>query len=205
MVEALADVQTVFWNGPLGVFEIPSFAHGTKAVARMLAERADAGATVVVGGGDSVAAVTQQGLADRMTHISTGGGASLEFLEGRELPGVTVLLDRPGSPPKSRRGRRSAGVSTDHRLRRRPRDPRFARQPHGRGRRRPRRRLGRAGGGAVGRLDRRPRGGRAARRRHRRATAARACSTAVANVTDTIGPALLRARRVRPGRHRRRS
>jgi phosphoglycerate kinase len=95
MVEALSDVQTVFWNGPLGVFEIPSFAHGTKAVARMLAERADAGATVVVGGGDSVAAVTQQGLADRMTHISTGGGASLEFLEGRELPGVAVLLDRP--------------------------------------------------------------------------------------------------------------
>ena len=95
MVEALADVQTVFWNGPLGVFEIPSFAHGTKAVARLLAERADSGATVVVGGGDSVAAVTQQGLADRMTHISTGGGASLEFLEGRELPGVTVLLDRP--------------------------------------------------------------------------------------------------------------
>src|SRR6476659_9538471 len=94
MVEALSDVQTVFWNGPLGVFEIPSFAHGTKAVARMLAERADAGATVVVGGGDSVAAVTQQGLADRMTHISTGGGASLEFLEGRALPGVTVLLDR---------------------------------------------------------------------------------------------------------------
>ena len=95
MVEALSDVQTVFWNGPLGVFEIPSFAHGTKAVARMLAERADSGATVIVGGGDSVAAVTQQGLADRMTHISTGGGASLEFLEGRELPGVTVLLDRP--------------------------------------------------------------------------------------------------------------
>jgi phosphoglycerate kinase len=95
ILDALADVETVFWNGPLGVFEIPSFAHGTKAVARMLAERADAGATVVVGGGDSVAAVTQQGLADRMTHISTGGGASLEFLEGRELPGVTVLLDRP--------------------------------------------------------------------------------------------------------------
>ena len=95
MVGALADVQTVFWNGPLGVFEIPSFAHGTKAVARMLADRADRGATVVVGGGDSVAAVTQEGLADRMTHISTGGGASLEFLEGRELPGVTVLPDRP--------------------------------------------------------------------------------------------------------------
>ena len=101
MVEALSDVRTVFWNGPLGVFEIPSFAHGTKAVARMLAERADAGATVIVGGGDSVAAVTQQGLADRMTHISTGGGASLEFLEGRELPGVTVLLDRPVEAKKA--------------------------------------------------------------------------------------------------------
>ena len=99
MVEALTDVKTVFWNGPLGVFEIPSFAHGTNAVARLLADRAEHGATVVVGGGDSVASITQQGLADRMTHISTGGGASLEFLEGRELPGVTVLLDRP-APPK---------------------------------------------------------------------------------------------------------
>ena len=99
MVEALTDVKTVFWNGPLGVFEIPSFAHGTNAVARLLADRAEHGATVVVGGGDSVASITQQGLADRMTHISTGGGASLEFLEGRELPGVTVLLDRP-EPPK---------------------------------------------------------------------------------------------------------
>jgi phosphoglycerate kinase len=99
MVEALSDVKTVFWNGPLGVFEIPSFAHGTNAVARLLAERAEQGATVVIGGGDSVASITQQGLADKMTHISTGGGASLEFLEGRELPGVTVLLDRP-APPK---------------------------------------------------------------------------------------------------------
>lgn len=91
MVEALTGAKTVFWNGPLGVFEIPSFAHGTNAVARMLADAADAGATVVVGGGDSVAAITKQGLADRMTHISTGGGASLEFLEGRALPGVEIL------------------------------------------------------------------------------------------------------------------
>ncbi len=91
---ALADVRTVLWNGPVGVFEIPSFAHGTKTVARFLADRADQGAAVVIGGGDSVAAIHQQGLAERMTHISTGGGASLEFLEGRQLPGVTVLLDR---------------------------------------------------------------------------------------------------------------
>ena len=95
MEEALEPARTVFWNGPMGVFEIPSFAHGTNAIAQYLAERADAGTTVVVGGGDSVAAVTQQGLAGRMTHISTGGGASLEFLEGRELPGIAVLLDRP--------------------------------------------------------------------------------------------------------------
>ena len=92
--ESLAKVKTVLWNGPLGVFEIPSFAHGTKAIARFLADRAAEGAKVVIGGGDSVAAITQQGLADKMTHISTGGGASLEFLEGKELPGVTVLLDR---------------------------------------------------------------------------------------------------------------
>jgi phosphoglycerate kinase len=101
MQEALADAGTIFWNGPLGVFEIPSFAHGTKAIARFVADRASAGATVVVGGGDSVAAVTQQGLADRMTHISTGGGASLEFLEGRELPGVTVLLDTTDGTEKA--------------------------------------------------------------------------------------------------------
>ena len=94
MEDALRDVKTVFWNGPLGVFEIPSFSHGTKAIARFLADRCDEGATVVVGGGDSVAAIQQQGLAGRFTHISTGGGASLEFLEGRELPGVAILPDR---------------------------------------------------------------------------------------------------------------
>ena len=99
MEEALADAKTVFWNGPLGVFEIPSFAHGTRAIARFLATRADSGATVVVGGGDSVAAIQQQGLAERFTHISTGGGASLEFLEGRVLPGVEVLQDRPVLTP----------------------------------------------------------------------------------------------------------
>lgn len=106
--EALADVRTVFWNGPVGVFEIPSFAHGTNAIARFLATKAEGGATVVVGGGDSVAALQQQGLAGRMTHISTGGGASLEFLEGRELPGVAVLLDRAPEPKKAIR---AAGTS----------------------------------------------------------------------------------------------
>ena len=99
--EALAPAKTVFWNGPLGVFEIPSFAHGTKEIARFLADKAESGTTVVVGGGDSVAALEQQGLAEKMTHISTGGGASLEFLEGRELPGIAVLQDRPKVESKS--------------------------------------------------------------------------------------------------------
>ena len=119
MVEALADMRTVFWNGPLGVFEIPSFAHGTNAVARMLAERAEHGATIVVGGGDSVAAITRQGLADKMTHISTGGGASLEFLEGRELPGVTVLLDRLATGAEAKAEAKKATATKAHRRRRR--------------------------------------------------------------------------------------
>jgi phosphoglycerate kinase len=87
---ALHDARTVVWNGPMGVFEVPAFARGTQEIARSLAA---GNAYVVVGGGDSVAAVEQTGVGDRMAHISTGGGASLEFLEGRELPGVAVLAE----------------------------------------------------------------------------------------------------------------
>ena len=92
--EALAPAKTIFWNGPLGVFEIPVFGEGTRQIARFVADMAEGGATVVIGGGDSVAAIEQQGLAGKMTHISTGGGASLEFLEGRTLPGIAVIPDR---------------------------------------------------------------------------------------------------------------
>jgi phosphoglycerate kinase len=109
--EALTPARTVFWNGPLGVFEIPSFAHGTRAIGRLLAARADEGATVVVGGGDSIAAITQQGLASSSLHLSTGGGASLEFLEGRELPGIAILLDRePAAPAVARPTKARAAV-----------------------------------------------------------------------------------------------
>src|SRR5581483_8559064 len=87
----LKDARTVVWNGPMGVFEIPAFAEGTNAVARAVAA---VNGTTIVGGGDSISALKKSGVADKVTHISTGGGASLEFLGGRTLPGVAALKDK---------------------------------------------------------------------------------------------------------------
>jgi phosphoglycerate kinase len=92
--ETLADTQTIVWNGTLGVAEMPAFAKGTDAIIEILAKRTQAGAITIIGGGDSAAAVEEAGAAEKMTHVSTGGGASLEFLEGRTLPGVAALQDK---------------------------------------------------------------------------------------------------------------
>ena len=89
--DAVADAKTVVWNGPMGCFEMAPFAEGTMALAKAIA---DADCTSIIGGGDSVSAVNKSGLADRMTHMSTGGGASLEFLEGKALPGIIALSDK---------------------------------------------------------------------------------------------------------------
>ena len=90
----ISGARTIFWNGPMGVFEIDAFARGTEGVAGAVAQASGGGATSVIGGGDSVAAVNKLGLDDQMSHISTGGGASLEYVEGKELPGVAVLPER---------------------------------------------------------------------------------------------------------------
>jgi len=90
----ISRAKTILWNGPMGVFEMPAFAAGTLAIARAVAAATAAGATSIVGGGDSVAAVHQSGVASAISHVSTGGGASLEFLGGAKLPGVEALTEK---------------------------------------------------------------------------------------------------------------
>ena len=94
--QEISKARTIVWNGPLGMFEKPAFAQGTLGIAKAVAAATKAGATSIIGGGDSVAAVEQAGVADQISHISTGGGASLEFLAGEKLPGVEALTDKPG-------------------------------------------------------------------------------------------------------------
>jgi phosphoglycerate kinase len=91
--DIIEKAKTILWNGPVGMFEVPEFAHGTDGVARAVADATDNGATTIVGGGDTAAAVETSGVAERVTHVSTGGGAALEFLEGKVLPGVAILDD----------------------------------------------------------------------------------------------------------------
>ncbi|HKW55820.1 MAG TPA: triose-phosphate isomerase [Candidatus Acidoferrum sp.] len=107
----IARAKTIVWNGPMGVFEMPAFANGTLEVARAVAAATGSGATSIVGGGDSVAAVHKSGVASRISHISTGGGASLEFLAGAKLPGVEALTDRPTAPSVNQRVARRSVVA----------------------------------------------------------------------------------------------
>jgi len=93
---AVSSSKTILWNGPMGIFEIDKFSEGTKAIAKAIAEATKKGSISIVGGGDSVAAVAKAGLQDKISHISTGGGAALEFLEGKELPGIAALRDKSG-------------------------------------------------------------------------------------------------------------
>ena len=93
-VSEVSKANTIIWNGPMGAFEMPNFAVGTRKVAEALAEATQKGATSIVGGGDSAAAISSFGMDDQMSHISTGGGASLEFLEGKKLPGIEALNDK---------------------------------------------------------------------------------------------------------------